>query len=229
MNKALLIISLFFIFSNLSSQDIDSSYIDDDFIKDTTAIWHIGFSVGGIAQSLLYSANNEALVADSISISAGKPNTGFAFGLIVERDFSDKLWLRTGLNINISKMNINYIYKEKPIDYNFNYSTLELPLWLQYAFKTKQRGWSWGAGIKPSLDITHAVDYNNRLFDIRKTTILVGTGPSRRWQLNSGRWVNISLAINIGIFNIFKETNNIYNNSISGGRPWQLQMLLSLN
>lgn len=229
MRNAIIFIIFSILYIDAFSQDVDSTYIEDDFIKDTTSIWHIGFSLGGMAQGMLFTSDNESFTRDSISSNSSKPNSGFAFGLIVERDFSSKLWLRTGLNINISKMNISYIYKENSFNYNYNYSSMELPLWLQYAFKTKQRGFSWGAGIKPSLDISHAVDYNNRLFEIKKATLLIGTGPSMRWQLPSGNWVNLSLGLNIGLLNVFKDVNNIYNNSIQSGRPWQVQMLISLN
>lgn len=229
MTKVLIIFILSLLCLRVFAQEEDSTYYEDDFIKDTTSTFHIGFSLGVIAQAMFYTGNENSIYGDSISFSRSIPNGGFSIGVMVERDFSSKIWLRTGLNINISKMNISYVYKENLINYNYNYSTLEIPLWLQYAFKTKQRGLSWGAEVKPSFDISHAVDYNNRLFEIRKTTLLLGSGPSMRWQLPSGNWLNFSLGFNIGILNVFKDVDNIYNNSIKSGRPWQIQMLISLD
>lgn len=226
MTKALIIFILSLLSLTSIAQEEDSTFYEDDFIKDTTSTIHIGFTFGGLSQAVIYNASNNV---DSLSISNSKPSLGFTFGIIVERDFSDKLWLRTGVNINISTMNISYKYNSISSNYYFNLSTLEVPIWFQYAFKTKQRGLSWGAGIKPNLDISRTIDYNNRLFEIKKATVLVGTGPNTRWQLNSGRWINLSLTFNIGLFNVFKTADNIYNNSIKSGRPWQFQMLISLD
>ncbi len=227
MAKIIMYILFSFLSVTILAQDIDSNDYIDDFVKDTTSTLHIGFSIGGFSQTMLYNANKQN--NDSISPSPGNPNIGITIGLLVEKDLTQKLWFKTGLNINISKININYKYKGINNNYNFNYPSIEVPIWLQYAFKTKQRGWSWGAGIKPSLDISHAVDFNNRLFEIKKTNLLIGTGPTKRWQLNSGHWVNLSFAFDIGLLNVFKNVDNIYNNSIATGRPWHFQVLLSID
>ncbi len=230
MLKTKIIIIFLFLSSLVFSQiQSDTSWVEDDFVKDTTANWHIGFTIGLSTQLLSYASNASSGVGDSILLKSSYPAAGVVVGIVVDHDYSDKLWLRTGLLFNIAKLNVNYNYNNEDHSYFFNYSSMEIPLWLQYAFKRKNRGLSWGSGVKLTMDVSRLEDVDNRLFKLRKLNLMLGTGPSFRWHIKSGYWVNLYMALNMNVNNFFVNGNDIYNQSVKSGRLWQLQLLLALN
>lgn len=231
MRKSLIIISFLvlpFLAFSQNDDDEDSSYYDYDYVKDTTSTFHIGFAGGANIQSLFYSKNEGNLYSDSISYSSSTPQIGYTFGIIIENDFSDKWWFKSGVYVSISKLNLNYSYRNQT-NYTFNHSTLEVPLWFQYAFKDIRKGASWGMGIKGSFDITRSEDRDRRLYEMHRAELLLGTGPTMRWQMGSGKFINLSLGINASVFNLFAENNSAYNQTMNWGRRWQLQILLALD
>lgn len=234
MVKSILIICFFWIpllsFSQIDDElEEDSAYFEDDFIKDTTSTTHIGFVIGGISQGVYYKVNTNISEADSLSFDKGKPNVGFMLGLIYDKDLSDRLWLRSGLFVSVSKLNITYDYQNSHHNYYFNHSTLEVPFWLNYAFSDLRKGLSWGAGLKGSLDISKKEDKNDRVFKLNAAELLIGTGPGMRWQLGSGNLINASLGFNVSVFNLFTDNSNNYNQSIDSGRRWQVQLIFGIN
>ena len=226
-----LLLTLFLIITSIivfGQEETDSTYFDEEYSKDTTATFHFGFTVGGVFQGLLYSENKSNFDNDSVKLTGTTPQTGFCVGVILDKDFGEKLWLRTGVLLNISKLNLQYEYKDKE-NYTFSYSTLEIPIWLQYAFKNKRKGLSWGAGVKGTIDISKKSDRALRTFKLNKYELMLGTGPAMRWELPSHSMINAQLAFNIGLLNIFDKADNIHSRAVDSGQRWQIQLLLSLN
>lgn len=208
----------------------DSTYYEDDFSRDTTSTKHMGFFIGLTSQALLITPSNpEENKDDSISFNSSSPEVGFVLGLVFDKDLGDRFWLRTGTIISISKLNINHEHKEVTEDYTFNYSTLEIPIWGQYAFKHRRKGLSWGAGFTPSIDISKRVEVNTRLYELSRMDLLFGTGPGFAWDLPTGSIVNLALVFNVGLTNLFTDSDNGYNRSIDQGRRYQIQLLLGIN
>ncbi len=230
MSKSLLILVLFFNLLNLSAQeDYDSTYIDD-FKLDTNKTRHIGLEIGTFMQGIVYTDLNTNNANDSLSILSSEPQQGFCVGIIIERDLGERLWLHSGININISSVSIKYSLNDNDVDYNFNYSTLEIPLWLQYSFKNKRRGLSWGGGISPCIDITKVKEKELRNFHLKNMDLLIGTGPNLRWMLPTGAYINIGLRVNYGLINIIdKSSTTIYNQKIDYAHRWQTTLLVSIN
>ncbi len=209
-------------FAQNSNIENDSLY-DDDYV-DTVSTLHIGFTGGGVVQGLFYKENNSN--NDSINIIGSSPNTGFSLGLYLDKEINKKLWFRSGVFISISKLNLEYKYKAKQNNYTFNYSTLEIPFWLQYAFKSKKKGLSWGAGAKASMDISRSEDIDNRLFKLKSFDLSIGTGPNYRINLVTANKIDLSLTLNFGILNLMDSSSSIYNQSIEAAFRWQLQFLI---
>ncbi len=231
MRKSLIIISILIFPIIAFSQyddDEDSSYYKNDYVKDTTSTFHIGFAGGANIQSLFYSKNENSQYSDSIIYTSSTPQIGYTFGIVIEKDLSDKWWFKSGVYVSVSKLNLNYDYNGQT-NYTFNHSTLEIPLWYQYAFKDIRKGGSWGMGIKGSFDISRSEDRDRRIYEMHRAELLLGTGPTMRWQMGSGKFINLSLGINVSVFNLFDNNNNIYNQTMNWGRRWQLQVLLALD
>ena len=231
MSKSFLLIVLIILsLGSFAQQDNDSLYYDDYYTKDTNSTTHFGLSVGLVMQGLIYSSNNTDCIGDSISAIGSKPNIGYNIGIVFDKDLSKKLWIHTGFQINISKLNLRYTINGDEVDYDFTYSTVEFPLWLNRSFNNKSEGMAWGGGLSPSFDISKKSDQTLRNFTLNKFEILLGTGPSWRWRLPSGSFLNANVVFNIGLFNIFESNaNSAYNNAVKSGRRYQLQFLVSLN
>ena len=231
MPKSLVIFVFIFINIGLfAQQNTDTTYVDDYYTKDTNATSHFGLSIGSVVQGLLYSSKNSDCIGDSVSIIGSKPSYGFNIGIVFDKDITQKLWIHTGLLINISKLNANHSIKGADMEYSFSYSTLELPLWVQRAFKNKRQGLSWGAGITPSFDISKMSDKTLRHYTLKQYELLMGTGVSYRWHLPSGSYFNANLVFNIGMFNIFDTSvNSPYNNGVESGQRYQILFLISIN
>lgn len=222
---------LLFPLSGASQQyDIEEdSMLYEDYYVDTTKSIHIGIEVGGNVQSLFYSINSDYEHSDSILFNGSTPSIGYTIGLSFAKDISDKLWLKSGIYISISKLNIKYDYQNSNNNYSFNHSTLEVPFYLQYSFKNRREGLSWGTGFKASIDITRDEDIEARLFKLNTFDLLLGTGPNYRWKLISGNSVDLSIMLNVGLINIIGENSSIYNQSLNAGHRWQLLFLLGFN
>ena len=222
---------LLLIFLTSMAQDYsDSTYYEDDYTKDSNSTFHFGLSIGVVAQGLIYKENISNCTCDSLNINGASINSGYNIGIVFDKDITENLWFHSGIQINISKLNINYKNKLKTIDYTFSYSTLQVPLWGQYAFKNKRRGLSWGGGITPSIDISKQSDRELRDFTLNRFELLAGTGPSMRWVLPSGSFLNTSLVFNIGTYNIFKNSStSIYNETMESGLRYSIILIFSLN
>ena len=231
MSKSFLLIVLIIIsFRGFAQIEDDSTYVDDYYSKDTNSTTHFGLSIGMVMQGLLYTPNITDCINDTISIIGTNAKIGYNIGIILDKDLSEKLWLRTGIQVNISKLNMRYSIRDEVYDYSFTYSTLELPIWLNRLFNSNSEGMSWGLGLSPSIDISKESDRILRDFSLNRFELLLGTGPSWRWQLPSGSYVNTHMVFNIGLFSIFdSDASNPYNNSVNSGRRYQLQFLISLN
>ncbi len=230
MFKSLLILVLFIPLFNLSAQeDYDTTYVDD-FSIDTNKVIHTGLGIGTFMQGITYADLNSNYSYDSLSITGTKPQKGISVGILIERDLGERLWLHSGIYINISTLNISYSQDDVINNYSFNYSSLEIPLWLQYSFKNKRRGLSWGGGISPCFDITKVKEKDLRHFQLNNIDLLIGTGPNLRWMLPTGAYINIGLRINFGLINIMDKTSSsIYNQKIDYAHRWQTTLLVSIN
>ncbi len=232
MSKSFLLIVLIILsLGSFAQQESDSLYYDDYYTKDTNSTTHFGLSVGLVMQGLIYSTNNTDCIGDSISVIGSKPNIGYNIGIVFDKDLSKRLWIHTGFQINISKLNLRYAINGNEVDYDFTYSTVEFPLWLNRSFNNKSEGMAWGGGLSPSFDISKESDQTLRNFTLNRFELLLGTGPSWRWRLSSGSFLNANVVFNIGLFNIFdsNNANSAYNNAVKSGRRYQLQFLISLN
>ena len=231
MSKSFLLIVLIILsLGSFAQQENDSLYYDDYYTKDTNSTTHFGLSVGMVIQALIYSTNNTNCICDSISAIGSKPNIGYNIGIVFDKDISKKMWIHTGFQINISKLNLLYSKSGNEVDYSFSYSTLEFPLWLNRSFNNKSEGMAWGGGLSPSIDISKKSDRTLRDFTLNRFELLLGTGPSWRWQLPSGSFVSTNLVFNIGLFNIFDtDAKSVYNNVVKSGRRYQIQFFISLN
>jgi len=207
----------------------DDSMFYEDYYVDTTATIHIGFSGGGVVQGLFYKENTAYQFNDSIIFQGSKPNAGFSLGLYLDKDINEQLWLRTGLFVSVSKLNISYDYQKQNIKYNFNHSTLEFPIWVQYAIRNKEKGLSWGLGLKASIDISRSEDVDVRLFELNSFDMAIGTGPNYRFELISGNKVDLSMSFNVGIINLITDNKSVYNQSVMFAHRWQLVFLLGFN
>ena len=230
MHKIVFGFLLLLITFGLNAQSEEDSAYYEDYTKDTNSVFHFGFIMGGSAHGLLYSDDNDLAKTDTFNILNSKVQFGLSIGIIIEKDFSEKLWLRSGVHINLSKLNLDYMYRNEHINYTFNYSSLEFPIWLQYSFKNKRRGLSWGGGFTSSVDITRKSDKKVRDISFNSFDLLVGTGPSWRWMLPSGSYLNTSLVLNIGVLNFIDESSEkVINQYIVSTHRWQLQLFISLN
>jgi hypothetical protein len=210
-------------------KDEDSTYYEDDFVKDTLSTAHIGFVAGGNIQSLFYTVDKQSTVVDSLQYGNNSPKMAFTFGLVFDKEINDKWTYRTGLWISISQLNMQYIYRNVAVDYSFNYALLEIPLEVQYAFKSNKKGLFWTAGVKASFDITRGDDLLLRNYDMKKFNLLLGTGPGFRWQLSSGNRVSTATSFNLGIINLLTDDSQLYNQSLNSMHLWQIQLLLGIN
>ena len=230
MFKYFILLVLFLkVFSLSAQEDYDTTYVED-LSLDTNKLRHMGLGVGTFMHGLVFTNLNINNTNDSINIISTEPQKGVCVGIIIERDLGERLWFHSGIYVNISTLNINYSKNNIVNNYKFNYSNLEIPLWLQYSFKNKRRGLSWGGGISPSIDITRVQDKDLRNFKLKTMDLLIGTGPNLRWMLPTGAYLNIGLRINFGLINIInKNSSSIYNQEIDSSHRWQTTLLVSIN
>lgn len=200
----------------------------DDLHKDSLSATHLGFGAGFLMQTLWVNANPS--FGDSIQFSTSSPQTGYCLGLVWNGDLSDKMWIKSGLILSISKFNINYDYRLKPHSYYFNYSTLSIPFWIERATQSKRKGFNYGAGFHSVLDISKIEDFDNRIFKMQRLSMDLGIGMGYRWELSTGKRVNLALNYHFGLLNLLdQKQDSFYNQSLKSIFNNQLQLFLSVN
>ncbi|RLD65239.1 MAG: hypothetical protein DRI84_07195 [Bacteroidetes bacterium] len=210
-------------------EENDTSFFVPAFERDTNARVHVGAIVGLHLQGINYKVNQDPIFTDSISNWSSNNNIGFSFGIIVDTRLTAHLSLESGLHIMISKLQLNYRYKDKDYEPVTNYSTLQVPAWINYAPKIQNNRFHYGAGAIFTTDISRRDEKYNRNILLNEVNLLVGIGFGYRMRLPSLSNLNFDLQLHYGLLNLVADDENYYNQAVDNINIWDISLYISMD
>jgi len=233
MQRYIIFILIVFSFFQLCAQEVieesDTSFYTPAFDRDTNARVHFGAIVGLHYQGINYVTNTDPLYTDSIYNWSSNNHIGFSFGIIVDTRLNPHFNFSTGIQVMISKLQLNYTYQNEDYEPTTNYSTLQVPLWLSYAPKIKTNRFFYSGGATFTTDISRRDERLNRTFLLNQFNLMVGVGMGYRMRLPSLSNLNFELQLHYGLINIVADEDNFYNQAVDQINPWEVSFYISMD
>jgi hypothetical protein len=130
----------------------------------------IGFCIGGG----MYLPTINPLSHPQYGDFKTNPKASFNVGLNIQLPGRRRM-LETGLNVNVTKIGLDYKFNGVSPQDTLNFSTLIFPLYWTTQDTNRSKKFSFGLGILPTIDISKKADKDSRVFSQRNIHLGIGS------------------------------------------------------